>query len=637
MSVDTGTPTSSVPGGLPGGAIPVATPPILPGSVPGAGAPSFGQSASVPDPSMQVNEMAKKLMAVLAQASQRKQFAGTPVPGAIPGQQDPNAARQIGMNTANPHGWGLQRFAAGLSTSIKNAVSQEKQKKLNKAEADWTYLQSALNEKYQAEASKDPKAIAAAQQKLDVVLSDPKKLKDMAKALNQDWLNPEKTTVYGDALKKVAAKTKQTEQQTQQADAQKQQAATGLKAMFQKLIQKNQQPQLTDEQKKQMGAEIEAKAPTSTTGGASVKDQAEGAKALLDLEKASKEARENYKVIIGADGKAWAYNATNPRDAFQLHDAESGDFLTGQTKAGAAPKPVAMPGGLPYGVSRGGKILTPDSPEWSADDQRLMDGAKGSVLEKQQLKIDPVYADQAGAPPDPDDYKNGRGDPKYAEALKKYGETIQALRMKDKTAARVAGVKAQLDYGIAQTMDANGNVYWDFKKNVVGQAPVSAGLTLRSKDAQMKDISIASGKARDAIKNLKPGDFSPDQVVLLNKAMSEEDAGASHALFQNLAARAVNDEQQDFIVWINQLNERAMSLRGIAGMGQGAQDLRNAIRAMLPGLASGNTKMMIKQLDAFDQQVRVLEQGIGKVGKPGTAGAPKATPAAGSSADFKPF
>jgi hypothetical protein len=208
--------------------------------------------------------MTKKLLATLAQAAQRKQFAGTPVPGAIPGQQD--SGRNIGMNTANPHGWGLQRFAAGISSSIKNAVSAEKQKKLNKAEADWTYLQSALNEKYAADASKDPKAIAAAQQKIDVVLTDPKKLKDLAKALNQDWLSPEKTTVYGEALKKVAAKTKQAEQQTQQSDAQKQQAAQGLKGMFQKLLQKNQQPQLTDEQKKQMGAEIEAKAPTTTPG-----------------------------------------------------------------------------------------------------------------------------------------------------------------------------------------------------------------------------------------------------------------------------------------------------------------------------------------------------------------------------------
>ncbi len=597
---------------------------VVPGVTQGTTPTFLGGNAStpgatgVPDPSAQVSEMTKKLLATLAQASQRKQFAGTPVPSAVPGQQDPNAARQIGMNTANPHAWGKQRLFAGIATSIQNAVAREKNQKLLKAEADWTYMSSALNELYQAQSSNDPKAAAAAQAKVDVVMGDPKKLKNMAKALNQDWLAPEKTTMYGEALKKVAAKT---DQQSAQ-DQQKQKAATGLRGMFQKLLQQKQQPQLTDEQKKQMGAEIEAKAPTSTTG-MSVKDQTEAAKGILDLEKAAQAARENYYPPTPDEhGVLRSVNKTNPHDVVTVRDAETGQEVKGMPKPGTAPKPLAMPGGLPYGVARGGKILTPDSPEWSSDDQRLLDGATNSVKEKQQLRIDPVYADQAGAPPNPDDYKQGRSDPQYAAALKKYGQEIQELRMKDKTAARIAGVKAQLEYGIGQGMDADGHVYWDFKKNLVGMAPVSAGLTLRSKGAQMKDISVASDKARTAIQNLKAGDFTPDQVALMTKATSEgTDEGTAHTIMQNLAMRAQNDEQQNFLVWIAQLNERAMSLRGIAGMGQGAQDLRNAIRAMLPGLSSGNTKMMLKQLDAFDQQVKVLEQGIGKVGKPGTPGA----------------
>ena len=113
MSVDTGTPTSAVPGGLPGGTIPVATPTF-------SGAPVPGASGGTPDPSAQVSEMTKKLLQALAQASQRKQFAGQPQPAAVPGMRDPNAARQIGMNTANPHAcWGRQRFMAGLATSIQ--------------------------------------------------------------------------------------------------------------------------------------------------------------------------------------------------------------------------------------------------------------------------------------------------------------------------------------------------------------------------------------------------------------------------------------------------------------------------------------------------------------------------------------
>src|ERR1700689_2838282 len=183
---------------------PIATSPAP--AVPGAAAPPM-TGGGTPDPASQVTAMTQRIMQALSQAAQRKQFAGTPSPAAVPGQQDPNAARQIGMNTANPHAWGMERFAAGIQTSIKNAVAKSKEKELLKAEGDWTYLQSALNELYSAQATKDPQAISSAQAKVDVVLTDPKKLKQMAKALNQDWLNPEKTTVYGEALKKVNAKT----------------------------------------------------------------------------------------------------------------------------------------------------------------------------------------------------------------------------------------------------------------------------------------------------------------------------------------------------------------------------------------------------------------------------------------------
>jgi hypothetical protein len=597
-------PITAIPGAVVPGATPGTTPPILPGS-------------GTPDPSAQVSEMTKRLLQTLAQASQRKQFAGTPVPGAIPGQQSLDSARSIGMNTANPRGWGLQRFAAGIQTSIQNAVSQEKQKKLNKAEADWTYLQSALNEKYAAEASKDPKAIAAAQQKVDVVMTDPKKLKDMAKALNQDWLNPEKTTVYGEALKKVSAKTKQTEQQTQQADAQKQQAAQGLKGMFQKLMQQRQQPQLTDEQKKQMSAEIEAKAPTTTTG-MSAQEQREAALGILDIEKAAAAQRQKYSVTVGPDGKAWAWNTTNPKDAFQLHDAETGDTLSGQVKSGAPPKVAAL-NGVPYGVTRGKDTIVPGSPNWTKEDQQLYDGAVGAARQKQQLKIPPEIGDQIGAPPDPKDYTKGTSDPEYAAALRTYGKKAYDLEVQKASAQGVARAKASNDYRPVQVMDNDGNVYYTTAKDAISQglAGASEGGKLRPKQAQMKDIETASSKARDAINNLKPNDFSPDQVALLRKAMSEEDAGVAHTVMQNLAMRATNDQQQDFIIWITQLNERAMSLRNIAGMGAGAQDLRNAIRAMLPGLASGDTKMMKKQLDAFDQQVKVLEEGVASPGRGG--------------------
>src|SRR6267142_1852274 len=267
---------------VPGGNIPVTTPPFQPGG-------------GTPDPASQVQSMTQRIMQALAQASQRKQFAGQPVPSPVPGQVDPAEARSIGMNTRNPHAWGAQRFMAGVQGMIQNAVSKQKESQLLKAEGDWTYLQSALNELYAAQASKDPQAIASAQAKVDVVMSDPKKLKNMAKALNQDWLNPEKTTVYGEALKKVNAKTQQT-------DAQKQQAQTGIKALFRSLIERQKQPQLTPEQQQAAGREVQAKAPT-TTGGADLKDQLE----ILKVQEKSLHDRAEEARAAKQDDAAAAY------------------------------------------------------------------------------------------------------------------------------------------------------------------------------------------------------------------------------------------------------------------------------------------------------------------------------------------
>jgi hypothetical protein len=265
---------------------------VVPGNLPGAqDSPSPGGPPSGASPAASIDEQTKRMLAMIAQAAQQKKFAGAPHPSPVPGMKDPNAARNIGMNTANPHAWGTQRFLAGLQTMIQNGVAKQKETQMLKAEGDWEYLQAALNEQYGAEASGDQKAMAAAKAKVDAVAGDPKKLRNMAKALNQDWLSPEKTTVYGEALKRVQTKTQQT-------DAQKSQAKQGLMGLFHKLIQRQQQPQLTQDERSRMAAEISAKAPT--TSGPDIKVLAEQEKILHDRAQEAKankqeEAAKGYR------------------------------------------------------------------------------------------------------------------------------------------------------------------------------------------------------------------------------------------------------------------------------------------------------------------------------------------------------
>jgi hypothetical protein len=311
-----------------------------------AGTPVPGVAGASGDPSIDANAKAQDILKQFIQMAQRKQMANTAVPSAIPGMTDPREARNIGMGTSNPHAWGFERLAAGLSGNIKNAVARQKQSQLAEAEGDWSYLNAAMNEKFTAEQNQDQAGVQAAEQKIQGILGNPKTLKNMAKALNQDWLNPEKTTVYGEALKRVAS----TQQKTDQQNKDKQGAAQGMKGMIMKLLGQKQQLQLTLDEQKRMAQEIEAKAPV-TRGQADPKNLIEAERLRgeeeyhskqLELEgervKAEKEEKEEMikerkqEHIDNLQEKYEALNAqmSEKQDALQQKTLEAKDRLAVQ-------------------------------------------------------------------------------------------------------------------------------------------------------------------------------------------------------------------------------------------------------------------------------------------------------------------
>src|ERR1017187_2793017 len=92
-----------------------------------------------------------------------------------------------------------------------------------------------------------------------------------------------------------------------------------------------------------------------------------------------------------------------------------------------------------------------------------------------------------------------------------------------------------------------------------------------------------------------------------------------------LGSQTLSGPQQDFVVALGQLQERVMSLRNLAGMGNASDSLRAAITATLPSVKSGNIAMMRKQLDAVTNLVDNLHTGIPNVNIPktGTTTAPQ--------------
>jgi hypothetical protein len=245
--------------------------------------------------------------------------------------------------------------------------------------------------------------------------------------------------------------------------------------------------------------------------------------------------------------------------------------------------------------------------------------------------LGPEIAAQIGPPPVPADYPKGTKDPAYTAANQKWGQQAEAIKNAEagaSGAARGAGFNATKP---VQVLDEQGNLVYMTageaeKRGLAGAAEGSKTMT---RQAQFNDITNASQEVRKAIASGGNLNFTPSQVAKLTLAMSEREPTVLHNEISNLANSGLNEQQQNFVTWLAQLQERALSLRGIAGMGQGTETTRQAILKALPSLTSGNQAMATKQLDAFDNMVSNLQQAVPKAkGVPARTGE-KEKPAAG--------
>jgi len=515
------------------------------------------------------------------------------------------------MNAIKRSGFGQQQVAppvppstrtAGTATAsmipiigpaISAAMQNRNAAKINRAENDWTEFMGVLQKHVNPETGQQDMASAGS----DPWFKDPanlKKLEKMSKALNVDWLNPKKTPEFQGLM------------QALHKDQQKKQATQGIRGLFQKLIQQRQQPQTTPEQRQEMGREVLSRAPISPpapTNIAQIKD-------MVDLERAVTAARQKYEYHVTPEGVV-AANKNDPHDAFLVRDSQSGQTFKGKNmpKEGQ----LYMVNGIPTGVFHGGQPVLPGDANWSEQDAKLMAGGFEGLKEKQFLRVDPIIAAQVGDPPLPSAYAKGRSDPEYGKALAEWGKQAQRSREQQPIDVAYARAKAWNEYGITKAMDADGNVFYTTRSNAIGMAPAEEGIKLKPREVQIHDIEVASSNARDAINGLDKS-FSVEQIAKMKYAMTTDDENLANTELAALSSENLSGGQQDFVIWIRQLNERAMSLRNVAGMGVGAQDLRSAIRAMLPSIRSGSKEMMIKQLDAFDNQVSILKGGIAHPG-----------------------
>lgn len=256
-----------------------------------------------------------------------------------------------------------------------------------------------------------------------------------------------------------------------------------------------------------------------------------------------------------------------------------------------------------------------------ADRERLGGMQRAAKLQG----IAPEIVAQVGQPPVPADFPKGTGDPDYKKFNEAWGKEVERVKNEESSASGAARGAGYNQSRPVQVADENGNLVWMSAGEAEARdlAPAAEAVKTGGRIAQMNDIENASKQVRAALKETGNESFSPTQVAKLTMAMKETDPTVMRNEIANLAASGLTPAQQDLVTWLYQLQERALSLRSIAGMGQGSETTRLAILKALPGITSGNTEMAFKQLDAFDNMVKNLRGGIpnvkGKLGS-GTAG-----------------
>jgi hypothetical protein len=170
---------------------------------------------------------------------------------------------------------------------------------------------------------------------------------------------------------------------------------------------------------------------------------------------------------------------------------------------------------------------------------------------------------------------------------------------------------SQMEMRSAAEINANPGTY----------APAGVGAQAMGKDAIFQDIHYNINSARNAIQALDQLD-APTRAALSVMARDTDPRSAFQTFLTGSLGTQLNPQQQEAVQSLALLAENAMALRTVAGLGQGSEDLRNAIRQTIPSGKSPSKGYALGQLNKLEQVVGRLEKGVpGVINRPaGVAG-----------------
>jgi hypothetical protein len=312
----------------------------------------------------------------------------------------------------------------------------------------------------------------------------------------------------------------------------------------------------------------------------------EAARIAVEAQRATAE-KYDFKQGVGQDGKpTWfAFDKTHPDAPAHEIKTVGADGKLQSVDSAVASKPNANLGkvttveGAPYGVLGPNGVVTPSDPEFAkglngdADwyKRKMDEGNKAyAMAEAKKVSLAGVRAET---------YVSSRH---YAAINKKTG---------------------QLEYPNASQMNREPDLY----------APVTGGMQAMAKEAVFGDIYYNVDNVEEAAQQMvaKGGAFTVKARANMLLALAHNDpAETVKTMISSGAMGNLTDEQGAYLRAIASLSENAMAMRSVAGLGQGSEDLRNAIRAVVPNAGTPNLKYLQGQLKLFRGTAQRLEKGV---------------------------
>lgn len=251
-------------------------------------------------------------------------------------------------------------------------------------------------------------------------------------------------------------------------------------------------------------------------------------------------------------------------------------------RAGGQPK-VLSADGVPYAVERVGAdgqshIITKDSPEFGPEDQRVLDAAGGARStgenDKQKMQQDRLNS--------------------YATMYAKMRGQVQQYSVIDKT-------NGEPTMANANTINANPGRYM----------AASLGQQLKNRAGVFEEIGYTKDQFNKALDGLTEDDFKTLPRAQIAAVLQDRNPESAMSTFVGSEIGAtLNERQMQYVTGLASMQESAMSLRSIAGMGQGSDSLRSAITKMLPGAETPSKRYADRQMELFTGELEALHKAV---------------------------